>query len=199
MKDRSVNIKRVTGETEVEIFFNPDGQSRQKNEIDTGIGFLDHMLTLFAAHGNFRLDIKCKGDLDVDFHHTAEDVGISLGRAFKESLGDKRGIKRYGFMILAMDEALNQTAVDFSGRAFLNFDVSFPTEKIGNFDSELIEEFFMALVRSSEITLHIRQLEGKNSHHIGESIFKSFGRACADAMAYDERRPDEIPSTKGII
>ena len=194
---RIAEINRKTNETDISLKLNLDGSG--KSEIKTGCGFLDHMLTLFASHARFDLGITCKGDTYVDYHHTVEDIGIALGQALKEALGDKRGIIRYGSMLLPMDEALIQTAVDISGRDYLSFGLSIPAEKVGDFDTELVEEFFLSLVRNSGITLHINQLAGKNSHHIIEGTFKSVARALKQAVAIDSANADEIPSTKGVL
>ncbi|MDO4831984.1 MAG: imidazoleglycerol-phosphate dehydratase HisB [Clostridia bacterium] len=194
---RTVEIKRTTAETDISLKINLDGKG--ENKIDTGVGFLDHMLTLFARHGRFDLKLSCKGDLDVDAHHTTEDIGIALGKAFSDALSDKRGIKRYGSTILPMDEALILTAADISGRSYLNYDLHIPTEKVGDFDTELIEEFWLGFVRNADITLHIKQLEGKNSHHIIEGTFKSVARTLKEAVRIDEEFKDEIPSTKGVL
>ena len=172
---RKGELKRKTAETDIELSLTLDGTG--KSSIDTGCGFLDHMLTLFASHGRFDLNVSCKGDTNVDFHHSVEDVGICLGKAFSDAIGDCKGIKRYGNMILPMDESLVLCALDVSGRAYLNYDVSITAEKIGEFDTELIEEFFFAFVRNSGVTLHIKQLDGKNAHHIAEAAFKAFARA----------------------
>lgn len=194
---RTVEIKRTTAETDISLKINLDGKG--ENKIDTGVGFLDHMLTLFARHGRFDLKLSCKGDLDVDAHHTTEDIGIALGKAFSDALSDKRGIKRYGSTILSMDEALILTAADISGRSYLNYDLHIPTEKVGDFDTELIEEFWLGFVRNADITLHIKQFEGKNSHHIIEGTFKSVARTLKEAVRIDEEFKDEIPSTKGVL
>lgn len=194
---RTAEIKRKTAETDISLSLNLDGKGR--SEIDTGIGFLDHMLTLFASHGRFDLAVKCKGDTQVDDHHSAEDIGIALGQAFKEALGEKKGIKRYGSTILPMDEALILTAADFSGRAFLGYGLEIPTEKVGSFDTELVEEFWLAFARNGELSLHIKQLDGKNSHHIIEGTFKSAARTIREAVSIDEAFADEIPSTKGRL
>jgi len=194
---RTSEIKRKTAETEVFIFLDIDGGG--ESEISTGVGFLDHMLTLFARHGRFELTVKCKGDVDVDDHHSVEDIGIVLGQAFKEALGDMRGIKRYGDIILPMDETLIMCAVDISGRAFLGYGLEIPTEKVGTFDTELTEEFFASFVRNLPMSLHIKQLAGTNSHHIIEGAFKAFARTLSKAVAIDEKYADEIPSTKGIL
>lgn len=192
---RTAEILRKTAETDVMLTLNLDGSG--KSAIQTDVGFLDHMLTLFAAHGKFDLKVSCQGDTDVDDHHSAEDIGICLGKAFAEALGDKRGITRYGSFLLPMDEALIQTAVDISGRSCLGYGLEIPTEKIGSFDSELVEEFWLAFVRNCPMSLHIRQLAGKNSHHIVEGCFKSVARSLRIAVASDGT--DEIPSTKGVL
>lgn len=194
---RTAEIKRKTAETDIEVILNIDGSG--KGEINTGVGFLDHMLTLFSRHGRFDLKVVCRGDVDIDDHHSVEDIGICLGKAFNSAAGDLRGIKRYGDIILPMDEALIMCAIDISGRSYLNFGLDIPTEKVGTFDTELAEEFFQAFVRNFPITLHIKQLEGKNSHHIIEGTFKAFGRALASAIDTDRRFADEIPSTKGVL
>ena len=194
---RIAEVNRKTNETDISLKLNLDGSG--KNEISTGCGFLDHMLTLFSSHSKFDLKISCKGDTYVDYHHTVEDIGIALGQALKEALGDKRGIIRYGSMLLPMDEALIQIAVDISGRDYLSFGLNIPAEKVGDFDTELVEEFFLGFVRNSGITLHINQLAGKNSHHIIEGAFKSVARALKMAVAIDKENIDEIPSTKGVL
>lgn len=194
---RNAEIKRKTGETDIILTLNLDGEGETK--INTGIGFLDHMLTLFARHGGFALQITCEGDTWVDGHHSAEDIGICLGMAFREALGDCRGIIRYGSMILPMDETLILSAVDISGRSYLAFEVDFPTQRVGDFDTELVKEFFLAFVRKAELTLHIRQLAGENSHHIAEGIFKSVARSLRAAVAVDQQNKDVIPSTKGVL
>lgn len=193
---RFETVKRKTAETDIELSLCLDGKG--ESSIDTGCGFLNHMLTLFAKHGSFDLSVTCKGDTDVDYHHTVEDIGISLGTAFKNALGDKRGINRYGNMILPMDESLILTAVDFSGRAYLGCALDIPTEKVGDFDTELVEEFWYGFVRSAECTLHIRQLAGGNSHHIIEGVFKSAARCFKQAVSFGAD-PDSIPSTKGVL
>ena len=192
---RTVKINRKTAETDIELTLNLDGSG--KSAIQTGVGFLDHMLTLFAAHGKFDLTVTCQGDTHVDDHHSAEDIGICLGQAFQTALGDKRGITRYGSFLLPMDEALIQTAVDISGRSFLGYGLEIPTEKIGTFDTELVEEFWLAFVRQCPMSLHIRQLAGKNAHHIVEGCFKSVARSLKIAVAFDGS--NEIPSTKGVL
>ena len=194
---RYTEINRKTAETDIRLSLNLDGDGT--SEIDTGCGFLDHMLTLFARHGRFNLTVNCKGDTWVDDHHTVEDVGIVLGTAFSEALGNKRGICRYGDTVLPMDESLILSAVDLSGRAFLGYALNIPTEKVGTFDTELCEEFWLAIVRTSACTLHIRQLAGKNSHHIIEGAFKSVARSLRDAVAIDPLFANDIPSTKGVL
>lgn len=194
---RRSEIKRKTAETDIALSLNLDGTGA--SSVQTGCGFLDHMLTLFASHGRFDLTLSCKGDTYVDYHHTVEDVGIALGEAFYVALGDKRGIHRYGDTVLPMDEALILTAVDFSGRAFLGYLVELPTEKVGDFDTELCEEFWYGFVRKAECALHIRMLSGRNSHHIIEGIFKSAARTLREAVAVDAAFADEIPSTKGVL
>lgn len=194
---RSAVLERKTSETQIKLSLDIDGSGT--SEISSGIGFLDHMLTLFAKHSGFNLEVSCTGDTYVDDHHSCEDIGIVLGSALREALGDKRSISRYGDIILPMDEALILCACDVSGRSCLVFDADFPTEKIGSFDTELVQEFFEAFTRSSGITLHIRKLSGANSHHIAEGIFKAFARCLAKACGIDEKRKDEIPSTKGVI
>ncbi|MBE6819924.1 MAG: imidazoleglycerol-phosphate dehydratase HisB [Ruminococcaceae bacterium] len=194
---REAHIKRKTNETDIEMTLSLDGTG--KNEIDTGCGFLDHMLELFARHGRMDLSVRCVGDTHVDYHHTVEDVGIVLGQAFAKAVGEKRGISRYGSILLPMDETLILASIDISGRAYLNYDVHIPTPAVGGMDTELVEEFFISFVRNSDITLHIKQLEGKNSHHIIEGIFKAFGRALCKAVFEDKTLGGEIPSTKGIL
>ena len=193
---RSAVVNRKTAETAVSLTLNLDGAGL--SEIDSGVGFLDHMLTLFARHGRFDLTLVCHGDTQVDDHHSVEDIGICLGRAFREALGDKRGICRYGDTTLPMDEALILTAADVSGRSFLCFDLPIPTEKVGTFDTELVEEFFIAFCSNAGITLHIRELAGKNSHHIIEGCFKSVARSLRKAVAIDPDAAGELPSTKGV-
>ena len=194
---RTAQIKRKTAETDIALSLNLDGSG--KSDIRTGCGFLDHMLTLFARHGRFDLNVLCRGDVEVDFHHTTEDVGIVLGAAFGEALGDKRGIERYGDTVLPMDEALVLTAVDLSGRAYLGYGLEVPTEKVGSFDTELVQEFWMSFVRSAACTLHIRQLSGGNSHHIIEAAFKSAARSLKKAVSINAACAGEIPSTKGVL
>ena len=192
---RTSEITRNTAETKITLKLNLDGTG--KSQIDTGVGFLDHMLTLFAAHGKFDLTVTCSGDTEVDDHHSVEDIGICLGQAFQAALGDKRGITRYGSFLLPMDEALILSAVDISGRSCLCYELEIPTEKIGTFDTELVEEFFLGFVRSCPMSLHLRQLAGKNAHHIVEGAFKALGRALKAAVALDGS--NEIPSTKGVL
>lgn len=194
---RQYEMTRKTAETDITLSLALDGASGA--EIDTGCGFLDHMLTLFARHAGFFLRVKASGDTYVDDHHTVEDVGIVLGTALAAALGEKRGIVRYGSMILPMDESLVLCAVDLSGRSYLGYDVKFPTEKIGTFDTELCKEFFTAFARSAAMTLHIRLLAGENSHHIAEAAFKGVGRALRAAVAIDPALGDAIPSTKGAL
>lgn len=194
---RISDINRKTYETDIKLKLNLDGTG--KSEIDTGCGFLDHMLTLFAKHGRFDLNVKCVGDTYVDDHHTVEDIGIALGDAFYAALGDKKGIIRYGNMILPMDEALILSAVDLSGRGHLEYDLDIPTDKVGTFDTELVVEFFLAFVRNAKCTLHIKKLAGTNSHHIIEGAFKSVARSLKDAVSIDAEYKDEIPSTKGVL
>ena len=192
---RTSEITRNTAETKITLKLNLDGTG--KSQIDTGVGFLNHMLTLFAAHGKFDLTVKCAGDVEVDDHHSVEDIGICLGQAFQQALGDKRGITRYGSFLLPMDEALILSAVDISGRSCLCYGLEIPTEKIGTFDTELVEEFFLGFTRNCPMSLHLRQLSGTNSHHIVEGAFKSVGRALKAAVALDGS--NEIPSTKGVL
>ena len=194
---RESEIKRKTAETDISLSLCVDGTG--KAEISTGIGFLDHMLTLFARHGRFDLCVTCKGDTCVDDHHSTEDIGIALGQALRQALGDKKGICRYGDIILPMDEALILASVDISGRGLLCLSAEFRTEKIGTFDTELVEEFFQAFAANAGITLHIRQLDGRNSHHIAEGMFKAVARAMRKAVSIDEAARDEIPSTKGVL
>ncbi len=194
---RTSDIRRKTAETDIILKLKLDGTGC--GSIDTGCGFLDHMLTLFARHGRFDLSVKCVGDTQVDDHHTTEDIGICLGAAFAQALGDKRGICRYGSTVLPMDEALILTAVDLSGRSFLGFDLPVPTQKVGTFDTELVQEFWLAFVRKAECTLHFKELSGSNSHHIIEGAFKSAARSLKDAVRIDPDYADEIPSTKGVL
>ena len=194
---RVSEIKRKTAETDIALTLLLDGTGEAK--IDTGCGFLDHMLTLFAKHAHYDLAVSCKGDTYVDYHHTAEDVGICLGKAFLEALGDKKGINRYGDKILPMDEALILSAVDISGRDYLGYELEIPSAKVGDFDTELCEEFWIAFVREAKITLHIRGLAGKNSHHIIEGAFKSVARSLSMATEINAKFASDIPSTKGVI
>lgn len=194
---RTAEIIRNTAETKINLKLKLEGTGAGK--IQTGCGFLDHMLTLFAKHGRFDLDISCEGDTWVDDHHTVEDVGIALGQAFEKALGEKRGISRYGSQILPMDESLVLCAVDLSGRAYLGYELPIPSQKIGTFDTELVEEFWLGFVRNAQATLHIRLLTGSNSHHIVEGAFKAAGRALRAAVAVDAAFSDEIPSTKGVL
>jgi len=194
---RTAEVLRKTNETDIKLSLNLDGTG--KSSISTGCGFLDHMLTLFAKHARFDLDIVCNGDTFVDYHHTVEDIGISLGKAFFDAIGDKKGIERYASCYLPMDETLVLSAVDISGRDTLCYCVSILAQKVGDFDTELCEEFWKSFVRQAGITLHIRQIEGTNSHHIIEAIFKSVARTLKMAVAIDEKYKDEVPSTKGVI
>lgn len=198
MKERISEVKRKTDETDVSLTLNLDGSGIYS--ISSGVRFLDHMLELFAKHGSFDLTLRCIGDVDVDCHHSVEDIGICLGKAFEAALGDKRGICRYGDIILPMDETLILCAADISGRSFLNFGVTFPDEyKVGDMDTEAIEEFFRAFVSNAGIALHVKKLEGSNVHHIIEGIFKAFARAMRRAVAYDFKNSDALPSTKGTL
>lgn len=190
-------VNRKTAETEIRLMLDLDGSGRSR--IETGVGFLDHMLTLFASHGRFDLGVACKGDTQVDDHHTVEDIGIALGEAFAKALGDKKGIIRYGHMILPMDEALILSAVDFSGRDYLGFELDIPTEKVGTFDTELVQEFWLGFVRSVKCSLHLQQLAGSNSHHIIEGAFKSAARSMRMAVRIDPAFAGEVPSTKGVL
>lgn len=194
---RVSEIKRKTGETDIYVKLNLDGTG--SSEIDSGCGFLDHMLTLFSKHAGYDLTVTCKGDVEVDYHHTTEDIGIALGKAFYDALGDKKGITRYGDILLPMDETLIRSAVDISGRDYLAMNLEIPTWKVGDFDTELCEEFWLAFVREAKITLHVTQLAGKNAHHIIEGVFKAVARTLSKATAIDLRRADEIPSTKGVL
>lgn len=194
---RISEINRKTNETDISLKLNIDGTG--KSNINSGCGFLDHMLTLLSKHARFDLDVTCKGDCEVDFHHTTEDIGIVLGQALKEALGDMKGINRYGSMILPMDEALIMSAVDISGRPLLSYDLEIPALKVGDFDTELCEEFFISFVRNAKITLHINEISGKNSHHIIEGAFKSVARSLKEAVAIDKDFANEIPSTKGVL
>ncbi len=194
---REASIKRTTNETDISLSICLD---RHENSIiETGCGFLDHMLTLFAKHSGFTLNLSCSGDTYVDYHHSAEDIGIVLGKCVKEALGDMRGITRYGSIILPMDEALVIAAIDISGRGHLEYDITLPTEKIGDFDCELVREFFEAFARSASLTLHLKMLSGINSHHIAECAFKAFARALGQAVSINKDNENEIPSTKGTL
>ncbi len=194
---RTADVKRDTAETQISLAINLDGVG--KAEIATGIGFLDHMLTLLARHSLIDMTIAAKGDLEVDDHHTAEDIGIALGQAFREALGDKKGITRYADCLMPMDETLTRVAVDISGRPFLVFRTAFPTQKIGTFDSELVREWFQAFAMNAGLTLHVETLYGANSHHIAESCYKGLARVLRNAVAVDARMKDRIPSTKGTL
>lgn len=194
---RTAKINRKTAETDIKLTLNIDGTG--KSNITTGCGFLDHMLTLFSRHARFDLDVNCVGDTYVDYHHSAEDIGICFGKALSEALGDMKGIERYGDIILPMDETLILCATDISGRAHLEYDVEITTDKIGDFDCELVEEFLLAFVRNANLTLHFKKLAGRNSHHIAEGVFKAFGRTIAKAVKINEQYKDEIPSTKGVL
>ena len=194
---RNAEINRKTAETEIILKLNLDGTG--KSIIETGCGFLDHMITLFAKHGRFDIELSCKGDINVDYHHTAEDIGIVLGTAFENALADKKGINRYGYFILPMDEALILSAVDFSGRSQLEYDLEIPSHKIGDFDTELVKEFWLGFVRNAKCTLHIKKLTGFNSHHIVEGAFKSVAKSFKMAVEIDKAFEDDIPSTKGVL
>lgn len=194
---RQAVVERKTAETKILLKLNLDGEGKHK--VASGCGFMDHMLTLFAVHGNFDLELTCEGDTWVDYHHSVEDMGIALGQAFRQALGDKRGIRRYGNKLLPMDETLIMAATDFSGRSFLGYSVQIPTEKVGDFDTELVEEFWLGFVRQAECALHIRQLAGKNSHHIIEGIFKAVARSLRQGVGIDESLKDRIPSSKGVL
>ena len=194
---RIAKIDRKTAETDISLTLNLDGTGVAK--MSTGCGFMDHMLTLFAHHAGFDLEVICKGDTDVDFHHSVEDIGIVLGDALAQALGDKKGITRYGSFILPMDEALIMTAIDISGRGYLAYGLEIPAAQVGTFDTELVQEFFISLTRRANITLHIRQLAGFNTHHIIEGAFKSVARSLGVAVKIDPNKADEIPSTKGVL
>ncbi|TVQ44861.1 MAG: imidazoleglycerol-phosphate dehydratase HisB [Gloeocapsa sp. DLM2.Bin57] len=195
--NRVASLNRTTGETDVQVDINLDG--RGQCQVNTGIPFLDHMLHQLASHGLIDLEIKATGDWEIDDHHTNEDVGITLGQAIAKAIGDRRGIVRFGNFVAPLDEALVQVTLDFSGRPYLNYSLEIPTERVGNYDTQLVREFFVALVNHSQITLHIRQLEGINSHHIIEATFKAFARALRMAIAIDPLRASQIPSSKGIL
>jgi len=194
---RTTEISRKTAETNISLSLNIDGTGN--SQVDTGCGFLDHMLTLLAKHARFDLNVSCKGDTNVDYHHTTEDIGICLGNALKDCLGDMKGIKRYADIILPMDESLILCAIDVSGRDYLAYDAEMPSEKIGDFDTELVEEFLLGFIRNAGVTLHIKKLAGTNSHHIAEGIFKALARVLKAACEIDEKYKDEIPSTKGVL
>ncbi|MCQ2451119.1 MAG: imidazoleglycerol-phosphate dehydratase HisB [Clostridia bacterium] len=194
---RTAEIIRTTGETDIKVTLNLDGIG--KSEIDSGCGFLDHMLTLFSKHSKFDLTVICKGDTNVDYHHSVEDIGIALGQAFNKALGDKKGIERYADTFLPMDETLILSATDISGRGAFRYNVNIPSNRVGDFDTELCEEFFISFVRKAEIALHIKQFDGTNSHHIIECIFKSVARTLRKAVNIDEKFSEEIPSTKGVL
>ena len=194
---RVAEIVRKTKETDIKLSLNLDGTG--ESEVKTGCAFLDHMLTLFARHGKFDLKVACVGDTDVDFHHTTEDVGICLGQAFKQALGEKKGIVRYGDAIVPMDETLILSAVDFSGRSFLVCSLEIKSPKVGDFDTELVDEFWLAFAANAGCTLHVRQLSGSNAHHIIEGVYKSVARSCRAAVAIDEKFADSVPSTKGVL
>ena len=194
---RVSNVCRKTAETDIVLKLDLDGTG--ESQIDSGCGFLDHMLTLFAKHAGYDLTVQCKGDVQVDYHHTTEDIGIALGKAFFECLGDKRGITRYGDIVLPMDETLIMAAVDISGRDYASINLEFAFEKVGDFDCELCEEFWLAFVREAKLTLHVKQLAGKNAHHIIEGTFKAVARALGRATKIDAARANEVPSTKGVL
>lgn len=194
---RSAEIRRDTKETRIALKLNIEGDG--KGVIDTGCGFLNHMLELFTRHGNFHLDVTCHGDTEVDYHHTTEDIGIALGDAFRQALGDRRGIYRYADITLPMDEVLMLCAVDISGRSFLGVDVRMPQAKVGDFDTELVRDFFLGFVRKADVTLHFKEFAGENTHHVIEAMFKAFGRVMDQASRIDPQHADEIPSTKGIL
>ncbi len=197
MGTRKAEIKRNTAETKIGLKLCIDGKGEA--DVNTGCGFMDHMLTLFAKHGRFNLYVKCDGDINVDDHHSVEDIGICLGKAFADAAGDFKGINRYAHIILPMDEALILTAVDISGRSYLSYQLENLPEKVGSFDTELGEEFMLAFVRNFPITLHIKQLAGSNGHHILEGMFKALGRTLKEALKINSENPDEIPSTKGVL
>lgn len=194
---RRSRIDRKTAETDIRLALTIEGTGRC--EVVTGCGFMDHMLQLFAAHGRFDLFVQCEGDVDVDYHHTIEDLGIALGQAFVDALGEKKGIRRYGNIVIPMDEALVLCAVDISGRGCLGFNVTMPQAKVGDMDTELIKEFFLAFVRNADVTVHFKEFAGENTHHIIEAMFKAFGRVMDKATEIDENRSEEIPSTKGVL
>ena len=194
---RAISIQRDTAETKIMLTLNLDGTGKAK--VETGCGFLDHMLTLFARHGDFDLAVGCQGDTEVDYHHTVEDIGITLGAAFTKCLGDKRGINRYGQFLLPMDETLVLCACDLSGRDYLGWSVDLPAAKVGDFDTELAKEFWLGFVRNCPASIHIREIAGENTHHILEATFKGMGRTLKMAVAMDPKHANEIPSTKGVL
>ncbi|WP_198265018.1 imidazoleglycerol-phosphate dehydratase HisB [sulfur-oxidizing endosymbiont of Gigantopelta aegis] len=195
--DRQASVKRDTNETKIEVSINLDGTG--KGEFDTGVPFLEHMMDQIARHGMIDINIKARGDLDIDAHHTAEDIGITLGMAMKQALGDKQGITRYGHAYVPLDEALSRVVIDFSGRPGFEDQVDYKRETIGNFDTELFHEFFQGFVNHALVTLHIDNIRGRNSHHIAETVFKAFGRAVRMAISDDPRMQGTIPSTKGSL
>ncbi|MDJ1173827.1 imidazoleglycerol-phosphate dehydratase HisB [Roseofilum capinflatum] len=197
MGERTASVHRVTGETDVTVFLNLDGQG--KCSAKTGIPFLDHMLHQISSHGLIDLEVEAQGDWEIDDHHTNEDVGITLGQALAKALGDRKGIFRFGHFIAPLDEALVQVALDFSGRPHLSYGLTLPTERVGTYDTQLVREFFVAVVNHSQMTLHIRQLDGINSHHIIEATFKAFARSMRMALEIDPRRASAIPSSKGVL
>ncbi len=194
---RTASVKRTTKETDVEVTVNLDGQG--KCDANTGIPFLDHMLHQISSHGLIDLDIKCTGDIEIDDHHSNEDVGITLGMALTQAVGDRKGIVRFGHFVAPLDESLVQVALDFSGRPHLSYGLDIPTQRVGTYDTQLVREFFVAVVNHSQMTLHIRQLDGINSHHIIEATFKAFARAMRMALEIDPRRANTIPSSKGVL
>ena len=195
---RVAEINRVTNETDVQLWLDLDGDGKE-SEIKTGIGFFDHMMTLFSRHSGIQMNLTCEGDTWVDDHHSVEDIGICLGKAFTDALGDKRGITRYGQYLLPMDETLVLCACDLSGRDYLGWAVDLPAAKVGDFDTELAKEFWLAFVRNCPASIHIRKMAGENTHHILEAVFKGMGRTLKMAVAPDEKHKDEIPSTKGVL
>ena len=197
MKRRTAYLERKTKETDIRLRLDLDGSGI--HEVKTGCGFLDHMLELVSHHGRFDLTLCCEGVTHVDYHHTTEDIGIALGQAFAEALGDKRGIRRYGSMLLPMDETLMLTALDISGRAYLVMDAEIPSQKVGDFDTELVREFMYAFAQNARLTLHFKKLHGENSHHLIEAMFKGLGRALREAVSIEEAHRDEIPSSKGVL
>jgi len=194
---RTASVSRTTGETDVAVTLNLDGEG--KCQANTGIPFLDHMLHQLASHGLFDLEVQATGDIEIDDHHTNEDVGITLGQAFAQALSDRKGIHRFGHFVAPLDEALIQVALDFSGRPHLSYGLEIPTQRVGTYDTQLVREFFVAVVNHSHMTLHIRQLDGINSHHIIEATFKAFARACRAAVELDPRRCGQVPSSKGVL